>query len=175
MLSCPYQGIFKQSTKFTENVLEKLSKLFFRKMHAKLFECSKNYLFQCLTYHRQYNGQQKWFCKSYTSKIHSRGKLPNTLTQMNNSYSQLTQNVRVKDRITNLRHFVVPITLCQQQIQNRQSCATHESIVGSVTYSFPYLKGNCSNLPNNQTTFQPCSKFFQMLIDPGQKNVVEAC
>ena len=113
MLSCPYQGIFKQSTKFTENVLEKLSKVFFRKMHAKLFECSKNYLFQCLTYHRQYNGQQKWFCKSYTSKIHSRGKLPNTLTQMNNSYSQLTQNVRVKDRITNLRHFVVPITLCQ--------------------------------------------------------------
>ena len=72
MLSCPYQGIFKQSTKFTENVLEKLSKVFFRKMHAKLFEGSKNYLFQCLTYHRQCNGQQKWFCKSYTSKIHSR-------------------------------------------------------------------------------------------------------
>ena len=113
MLPCPYQGIFTQSTKSTENVWEKLSKVSFRKMHATLFNCSKIYLFQCLTYQRQCKGQQKWFCKSYTSRTHSRRNLPNILTQMNNSYSQLIRNVRVKDRITNSRHFVVPITLCQ--------------------------------------------------------------
>ena len=80
MLSCPYQGIFTQSTKFTENVWEKLSKVFFRKMHATLFECSENYLFQCLTYHKQCKVQQKKFCKNYTSRIHSRRNLPNILT-----------------------------------------------------------------------------------------------
>ena len=46
------------------------------------------YLFQCLTYHRQCKGQQKWFCKNYTSRIHSRRNLPNTLNRWNNSYSQ---------------------------------------------------------------------------------------
>ena len=88
MLSCPYQGLFTQSTKLTENVWEKLSKVFFRKVYAALFECSENYLFQCLTYHRQCKGQQKWFCKNYTSRIHSRRNLPNTLNRWNNSYSQ---------------------------------------------------------------------------------------
>ena len=113
MMSCPYQGLFIQSTKSTETYEKNCQKCFSGRCMLCYLNAQKIICFNAWLITGNTRASRNGFVKIILWKYIQGETFRINLHRWNNSYSQPTKKIRVKGRITNSRYFVVPITLCQ--------------------------------------------------------------